>query len=755
MPRQVDGLAASLACLGEGMTVGPYPELPSTALVVPILQPGTDKPTAVMVAGVSARLPMNEPYRDFYKLLATAVGAALANARAYEDERKKVEALAEIDRAKTAFFSNVSHEFRTPLTLLLGPLEDELAERDAPLSLPRRERLETAHRNAIRLLKLVNTLLDFSRIEAGRIEATYVPVDLATATEELASVFRSAVEKAGLAFVVDCPPLPAPVYVDREMWEKIVLNLLSNALKHTFDGSIEVHLQSDADHVRLSIADTGIGIRAADLPRLFERFHRVKGAKSRSHEGTGIGLALVAELTRLHGGSVSVESVEGKGSTFTVAIKTGVAHLPSLPIEEGSPTTVVASRAAGYLPEVQRRTMPPPAAEPLGTVDHGVTGVDGAAHSHAQRPRVLWVDDNGDMREYVRRLLMDHFDVTAFADGTSALMAARAEPPDLVLSDVMMPGLDGFGLLRELRSDEATRTIPVILLSARAGEEAIVEGLGTGADDYICKPFVARELVARVRTHVELARARRAWTNKLERANAELEEFVYIASHDLQEPLRMVRSYVQLLAKDYGGKLDADADRYIHYAVDGAARMQGLINDLLSLARLNSEAQAPVLVDTSEVVANVLKDLEIAIAESGAVITKDTLPVVMADRRQLSLVLQNLVANAIKFRRPGAPPRVHISAEHEQGEQGEQGPQAMWVFGVRDNGIGIDPKQKGRIFRMFQRLHTRTEYAGSGIGLAICKKAVERAGGRIWFDSTPGEGTSFRFSVIGQRGNST
>ncbi len=277
--RHVDDLERRFGPL----SCGPYPESVQEAMALPIIPPGCEQPVGILIAGVSSRLPLNDIYRAFYDLLAAGVTTAVANARAYEEERKRAEAFAEIDRAKTAFFSNVSHEFRTPLTLMLGPLEDELAERANPLPEERRERLGTAHRNSLRLLKLVNTLLDFSRIEAGRVQATYEPTDLAAHTAELASVFRSAVEKAGLTLNVECPPLPQPVYVDREMWEKIVLNLLSNAFKHTFEGHIDVALQWCDGHVELAVADSGVGIPAEALQRVFERFHRVKGAKSRPH----------------------------------------------------------------------------------------------------------------------------------------------------------------------------------------------------------------------------------------------------------------------------------------------------------------------------------------------------------------------------------------------------------------------------------------------------------------------------------------
>jgi signal transduction histidine kinase/DNA-binding response OmpR family regulator len=413
--------------------------------------------------------------------------------------------LAELDTAKTAFFSNISHEFRTPLTLMLGPLEDALADAESPAS--QRWRLEAAHRNCQRLLKLVNTLLDFSSIEAGRVQAQYEPTDLSPLTADLASQFRSAVERAGLALIVDCRPLPEPIYLDRAMWEKIVLNLLSNALKHTFEGRIEVRVQWVDKRAQLSVEDTGVGIPREQIPRLFERFHRVPGAPSRTHEGSGIGLSLVREFVDLHSGSVSVESEVGRGSRFLVSLLAGSTHLPAESVVQGTPGNATYRTASAYIEEALH-WLPSP-------------GTPAAGKTASARSRILWADDNSDMREYVASLLRPHYEVIAAPDGQTALEAARAVVPDLVLSDVMMPRLDGVGLLKALREDERTRSVPVILLSARAGEEAALEGINAGADDYLVKPFSARELLARVRTHIELARERRAWKTELERKVAE------------------------------------------------------------------------------------------------------------------------------------------------------------------------------------------------------------------------------------------
>ncbi|MES2598314.1 MAG: ATP-binding protein [Verrucomicrobiota bacterium] len=478
---------------------GPWPEPAHTAMVLPLKKRMSEEPFGFLVAGTSPRRALDESYETFFDLLAGSIASSIGNARAFEQEKKRAEALAELDRAKTAFFSNVSHELRTPLTLMLGPIEEELRAD------PANSRLELAHRNSVRLLKLVNTLLDFSRIEAGRIQANYEPVDLATLTAELGSGFRSAIEGAGLQFVVECPPLPQPMHVDVEMWEKIVLNLLSNAFKFTFEGEITMSLRWRGDAVELVVADTGAGIPAAEVPHIFERFHRVRGTRSRTHEGTGIGLALVEELARLHGGAVGVVSQEGRGSAFTVTIRAGAAHLPAERI--GAPRTMdsTATGVGSFVAEARRWHE---GSDQIDETDRKVDDITPQKTNITPPARILLADDNADMREYVARLLAPHYDVTTVADGQAALEFARAQPPDLVLTDVMMPRLDGFGLLRELRADPDLCTLPVILLSARAGEESRVEGMAEGADDYLVKPFSARELIARVEAHLKLARAR-------------------------------------------------------------------------------------------------------------------------------------------------------------------------------------------------------------------------------------------------------
>src|SRR5262249_43248325 len=335
------------------------------------------------------------------------IAVGLASARAYEQEREHAEALAEIDRAKTAFFSNVSHEFRTPLTLMLGPLEEVLRDARERLGPDRHQQLVTVRRNGLRLLKLVNTLLDVSRIEAGRAQAVYEPTDLARVTAEIASVFRSAMENAGLTFSVECESIPEAVYVDRDMWEKVVSNLLSNAFKFTFDGVVTVTLKSADGMVELQVGDTGVGIPDDQRERVFERFHRIEGTPARTYEGTGIGLALVEELVSLHGGRVRVDSTVGRGSTFTVAIPLGTAHLPAERIRAARSLASTGIGADVYAEEAQRWLR-----DEGGTVDGTMRSTPQALRADSPesapastRELIVVADDNADMRQYLEHLL--------------------------------------------------------------------------------------------------------------------------------------------------------------------------------------------------------------------------------------------------------------------------------------------------------------------------------------------------------------
>ena len=518
-----------------------------TAVVVPVEIGGGG--AGLLVAAVSPYLPLDGEYRTFLDLVGHHVTTAASAAAAFAAQRRRVEQLAELDRAKTAFFTGVSHEFRTPLTLILGPVA-ELREHAAPDSALRTE-LDLVHRNAQRLGRLVDRLLALSRLQAGRTDARFEPVDLAALSADLAGMFRSAVERAGLELRIDCPDLSEPVFVDRGLWEQVVLNLLSNALKFTLSGAIAVTLRADDGCAVLRVTDTGSGIPAHEMPRLFERFHRVEHGAARSAEGSGIGLALVSELVALHGGTVRAESTPGSGTTMTVAVPLGRAHLPAArlapaPADDGWRATAVlrpesVDEALWWLPD--------------GTRSDG-TGPEPGGPSSEHAGRILVADDNPDMRAYLARLLCRTHRVEVVADGSAALAAALADPPDLVLADVLMPELGGLALVGALRADPRTAGVPVVLMSARAGPEAAVEGLGAGADDYLVKPFSARELRARVQARIALGRVRREAERRF-RAMADSTPALIWADGPDEQRLFVNRGWVEFT----GAEPDADLGR--------------------------------------------------------------------------------------------------------------------------------------------------------------------------------------------------
>ncbi len=471
------------------------------AIVLPIAAAGQTNATGAIVLGISPFCALDEEYRRFLELVAGQIATAVNSARAYAEAQSRADALAELDRAKTAFFSNISHEFRTPLTLLLGPIEHVLDEAGDKLDAAARGELFIARRNAYRLLKLVNHLLEFSRIEAGRADASYELTDISQFASDIAGGFRSLIERAGLQLIVDASER-IEAYVDRGMFERILLNLISNAFKYTVSGSITVGVRRDRTHAFVCVSDTGSGIPEEEIPGLFERFRRVRGAKGRVEEGTGIGLALVDELVRLHGGTIHVDSRLGEGSSFTFALPFGTTHLPSERIVAAtSRARASALQVTEYLEETEGWVAEPDT--PAATL--------GAE-------TILVVDDNADLRGYLSRMLSKRWNVEFASDGIAALERIGQKAPDLVVSDVMMPKCDGIELLRRLRADPRTERLPVILLSARAGEEASVDGLHHGADDYIVKPFSEERLVAKVEATLKIAKLREAATATAERA---------------------------------------------------------------------------------------------------------------------------------------------------------------------------------------------------------------------------------------------
>ena len=704
----------------------PWPEPIREAMILPITRPGLPHPYGLLVAGLSPRLALDDKYREFLSLAADQIAMAVANARAYEEERRRTEALLQLDREKTAFFSNVSHEFRTPLTLLLGPVEHALER--TPVRMDAGD-VALVHRNALRLLRLVNTLLDFARIEAGRAEAHFDPIELGTFTREIASTFGSLMDGAGLAFEIDCPPCGSTASVDADMWEKIVLNLLSNAFKFTRQGTIAVRLREHSGGFELTVEDSGCGIPPAELPRIFDRFHRVPGAPSRTFEGSGIGLALVREMVRMHGGDISVESEEGQGTRFRVRIPATGTGRPAAAPRGLEPRGVT---ARPFLEEARHWSDLPETPAPATPAD--------------PHTRILVVDDNADMRQYLRRLLATHWCVDEAVNGREALARVAVSPPDIILSDVMMPDMDGFELLRRLRANDATRVLPVMLLSARAGEDASVEGLVAGADDYVVKPFSARELVARVRTRLEVSRLRRetaAQNRRLEALVAAAEEasqakdrFLAMLGHELRNPLAPILTALQLMKRrgDTGVERErAIIERQVHH-------VRRLVDDLLDVSRITQghiELRRE-RVELSSVVAKAMEMTTPLIARKQHVVVTDVEPAGLAidgDPTRLQQVVMNLVNNAAKYTDPGG--RIAVTARRAGAEV---------LLKVVDSGIGIEPPMLTRIFELFVQEHEAVERGegGLGLGLSIVRNLVELHGGRVSVAS-PGrnQGTEF------------
>lgn len=642
------------------------------------------------------------------------------------DLMKAKEAAEEASRLKTDFFSNVSHELRTPLALILGPVRRILAAGTAP----ERERadLEMVERNAVLLLKHVNDLLDVSKLESGRMKPEYADVDLDRLVRFATSHFDSVALERGIRLSVDCAP-GLMVQADHEHLMRVLLNLLSNACKFTpAGGAVAVQLRVEQAVATLTVADTGPGVPPHLRDAVFERFRQVEGGASRRYGGTGLGLAIVRELVELHGGRVDLTDTPGGGATFTVRVPL---HAPAGAQVKAGDFELNGELARHAMAEFDLRT--------AQQTDAG--GPAGAA-------LILVVEDNQDMNDFLVHALSRDYRVERAYDGEEGLAKAVELHPDLILSDLMMPRMSGDRMVEAIRRHPELDDTPIVLLTAKASDDVRVKMLTSGVQDYINKPFSEQEVRARIGTLVatrrrEQARLRQAYAllqsqaAVLARTNEELEQLAFVSSHDLQEPMRLVSAYVDLLRLRIGGLLDVETRAYMQHVLDGAMRMRELIEGMLDYSSIGRNGDVLLPCDGGEALATALGNLEDAIRQSAAVVTHGPLPVVDARPGELTQLLQHLVSNGIKFNR-ASEKQVHVSAARGDDE---------WIFTVSDNGIGISPAHADRIFQLFQRLHDRAEFPGTGLGLTICRRILEKHGGRLWFESELGAGSSFRFTI--------
>ena len=667
---------------------------------------GQDDVEAVLLLAPQPLRPFDEDHQRFLGLIADQVAQILAVATARAREHARLEALAALDAAKTAFLSNVSHEFRTPLTLLLAPLEDVLDGRAAKIE---REDAEVMHLSAHRLLRMVNALLDVARMEADGLTPSPETIDLVQTTRDLLQPFEAAAARAGLGFETDLDPELGLVLVDPELWEKIVLNLVANAIKFTTHGSVGVVLGLRGEHIVLRVTDTGTGIPESDVDKVFDRFHRVQQGGDRNVGGTGIGLTLVAEAARAMGGTATVQSAPGVGSCFEVVL--GLVRAAAPPTRSDS-SHLGAIQALATDASARNETGPEttyPGPLPAGT-----------------GPAILVVEDNAALGARVSRLLAGLGQVSTASDGMAALAVLRSRHIDLVVSDVMMPRMDGLELLAEIRGDQTLRSTPVILLSARAGSEAAAGAIDAGADDYVVKPFTPGELLARCRTSLELAESRATAAASQVRAT-----LLAGVSHDMQTPLAVITSSLGLL-----GEPDIDEEQRRHIAARARARasqLTRLVTQFLDWSRLSMNQSLPVRLERVRVM-----DLLAAVAaeHERVLVTGDVEAVeVFCDQRRTEQILHNLVENAQRVARS----KIEIEPSWTASEV---------TVRVADDGTGVSPEVLPFLFDAFG---PTTASNGNGLGLHVSREAAVAQGGALVLESTGPEGTVFALTLSRQR----
>jgi len=634
------------------------------------------------------------------------------------DLEKANERLRELDRLKSEFFANVSHELRTPLTLILAPAASLSRQSHGPLAPGQRVFVETIHRNATRLLQLINDLLLLAKLESGEPRIDRVPVDVGSTVLRLTREAQAYAHSLELQLEVEVEPGGPFVWNgDERHLDRIVLNLISNACKFSRPGGVvRVGVGSDREGIWLSVSDQGVGIAPQDVDRIFDRFVQVESSASRRSQGTGIGLSIVKQLVTLHGGRISVQSEPDRGSTFLV-------HLAATP-------RVSASIGPSTSPEVQKVKLEPTVLAPVLA-----TGTSG--------PRVAVVEDNPDLLAFLAQELGRWYRISPFPDSTEAVRAMVADPPDLIVSDIMMPGLDGIALARRIRAARETAEVPVLLLSAREEVDAKLAGFEAGADDYVHKPFDMQELHARIELHLRLraqARQLREALEQLKKAETTLvqsEKMVALGrmiagvAHEMNNPIHFLRGNLALLRKrlalDGAGPLLADIDESVE-------RITAITRQLLLFGRKQS-SDSSVSVRLSEVVPLAVKMIAPHTPKGVRIVQQVDGEVVRANPQDLFQVILNIVHNAVQAVDPQSG-EVRIAAV-SRGDRVE--------LSVIDNGCGISKENLSRIFDPF--FTTKPPGSGTGLGLSIVQELVAAQQGTVRVESELGRGTTVAVSL--------
>lgn len=639
-----------------------------------------------------------------------------------QDLKMALKKLKEVDRLKGIFFANISHELRTPLTLILAPLDELSRITNDGYS---KQQIRVIRRNAERLLGLINDLLDLSRLDAGGLRLNLAEIDVRSV---VAGVYENSLPSAsakGIDFVLDVGRGSATVWGDAHRLEIVVTNLVSNAMKFTGEGGrIQLVVHEEEDGVRVEVEDNGTGIPKEDLPRVFERFFQVGMGDRRQGGGVGIGLALAKELVELHGGRIGVESIEGEFTRFSFELPFGRDHIRPEVVErrrrfvdrspEGRRVDDISTDVL-----IERSFDDEISEEDRGPVPYLFGGT--------RRPRVLIVDDHEEVREFIRSLMLNDFDLDFAGDGREALGIITQRPPDLVVSDVMMPEMDGTELCATLKGNPSLQNIPVILLTARVGSEATLEAYAHGADDFVAKPFHPRVLLARVRAQLRL--------RDLGLQLAEREKLAAVGAlaagilHEVRNPVNAILNASRALA---GGALPAETERQLVDVIgDGAERIQAITVALDAHAR-PAEAGETLACDIREGIDATLRLIRHRLDGVEVRLDYRTERLAKCASGPLNQVILNLIDNSL---RAGAK-TISISV-HESGDNIR--------VRVDDDGSGVSPRNSDRIFDPF--FTTMEGGSGSGLGLYLSRKIVADQGGSLWHESRQAGGARFTIEI--------